>query len=60
MTNFVPCNLSKFWFTPYHIIDFVQSKFMKVQNQKSSDYKDEIPKKKIIGRKIGNDIYYRG
>jgi len=33
---------------------------MKVQNQKSSDYKDEIPKKKIIGRKIGNDIYYRG
>jgi len=33
---------------------------MKVQNQKSSNYKDEIQKKYFIGSKTGNDIYYRG
>jgi len=33
---------------------------MKVQNQKSSNYKDEIQKKYFIGAKTGNDLYYRG
>jgi len=44
-------NLIKFRFTPCHIIDFVQSKFMKVQNQKTSNYKDEIQKENFTGEK---------
>jgi len=30
----VPCNLSKLRFTLYHVIDFVESKFIKVPNQR--------------------------
>jgi len=33
---------------------------MKVQNQKTSNYKDEIQKEKFTGGKTGNDLYYRG
>ena len=46
-----PCNLRKFRFTPCHIIDFVKSKFMKVQNQKTSNYKEGIQKENFTGRK---------
>jgi len=31
---------------------------MKVQNQKSSNYKDKIPKKYFPEDKIRNDLYY--
>jgi len=33
---------------------------MKVQNQNSSNYKDEIQKKYFTGGKTENDLYYRG
>ena len=33
---------------------------MKVKNQKSSNYKDEIQKKYFTGDKTGNDLYYKG
>jgi len=33
---------------------------MKVQNQKSSNYKDEIQKKYFTGGKTRNELYYRG
>jgi len=33
---------------------------MKVQNKKTSNYKDEIQKKKFTERKTRNDLYYRG
>ena len=33
---------------------------MKVQNQKSSDYKDEIQKKYFIEGKTENELYYKG
>jgi len=33
---------------------------MKVQNQKTSNYKDEIQKKKFTKKKPKNDLYYRG
>jgi len=33
---------------------------MKVQNQKTSNYKDEIEKENFTGGKIENDLYYRG
>jgi len=33
---------------------------MKVQNEKSSNYKDEIQKKYFAGGKTGNGLYYRG
>jgi len=42
---------SNFGLPPCHIIDFVQSKFMKVQNQKTSNYKDEIQKENFTGEK---------
>jgi len=38
-----------FGLAPCHIIDFVQSKFMKVQNQKTSNYKDGIQKENFTG-----------
>jgi len=47
-----------FGLPPSHIIDFVQSKFMKVQNQKTSNYKAEIQKIKFT-EKIENDLCYR-
>jgi len=33
---------------------------MKVQNEKSSNYKDEIQKKYFTRGKTGNGLYYRG
>jgi len=33
---------------------------MKVQNQKTLNYKDEIQKENFTGRKTENDLYYRG
>jgi len=33
---------------------------MKVQNQKSSNYKDEIQKIYFTGGKTENDLYYKG
>jgi len=33
---------------------------MKVQNQKTSNYKDEIQKKKFTREKTENNLYYRG
>jgi len=32
---------------------------MKVQNQKTSNYKDEIQKENFTGVKTKNDLYYR-
>jgi len=33
---------------------------MKVQNQKTSNYKDGIQKENFTGGKTENDIYYKG
>jgi len=33
---------------------------MKVQNQKTSNYKDEIQKENFTEGKTENDLYYRG
>jgi len=33
---------------------------MKVQNQKTSNYKDKIQKENFTGGKTGNDLYYKG
>jgi len=33
---------------------------MKVQNQKTSNYKDEIQEENFTGGKTRNDLYYRG
>ena len=45
-----PVNLIKFRFTPCHIIDFVQSKSMKVQNQKNFKLQGRNPKRKFYMR----------
>lgn len=69
--GFHPCILRKFWFTPLLIwanfglapcktVYFVLSKFMKVQNQKPSNYKDENQTKNFTRWKTGNNLYYRG